>query len=94
MENGEDLKEKRKSVRGWLIIGAMVVLFLFYGFVMYLFVGDKGPPAWDFGVVEDIPGESSYSTHRPRQGKGSEPEPQHVSEKPSQAGVEGKKEKP
>ena len=26
--------------------------------------GDKGPPPWDFGVVEDVPGQSPYSTER------------------------------
>ena len=46
-------------------------------------VGDKGPPSWDFGVVRDIPGESPYATQRAHEGKGSEPQPQHVAEKPS-----------
>ena len=80
--------------KAWLIVCTLAVLFLIYGVFMYFVVGDKGPPAWDFGTVEDIPGQSSYSTHPPRQGKGTEPEPQHVSQKPAHVGTEASKEKP
>jgi hypothetical protein len=45
-------------------------------------------------VVEDVPGQSFSSTHPPRQGKGTEPEPQHVSRKPSKVPMEAQKEKP
>ncbi len=94
MESQDNPKEEREGLRGWLIVGSLVLLFLFYGFFMYFVVGDKGPPSWDFGVVQDIPGQSSYSTHSPRQGKGTEPEAQHVSQKPSKALTEVQKEKP
>ena len=94
MQSREHPEEEKQGLRGWLIVGTLALLFLFYGFFMYFAVGDKGPPPWDFGVVEDIPGQSSYSTHPPRQGKGAEPEPQHVSKKPSKALIEVQKEKP
>jgi hypothetical protein len=92
----DELKEKprtrkgKASLRSWMIILGIAILFLCYGLFMFFVVGDKGPPVWDFGVVEDIPGESIYSTHP---GK-SAPEPQHVSQKSPQAGVEGKKGNP
>jgi hypothetical protein len=94
MQNQEHLRTEKQALRGWLIVGTLVFLFLFYGFFMYFAVGDKGPPPWDFGVVQDIPGQSSYSTHPPRQGRGTEPEPQHVSRKPSKVPMEAQKEKP
>jgi hypothetical protein len=94
MKSQEHLNKVKGGFRGWLIVGTMALLFLFYGFFMYFVVGDKGPPPWNFGVVEDVPGQSSYSTHPPRQGKGTEPEPQHVSKKPSKALMEVKKERP
>jgi len=77
-----ETKEKDKSLRGFLIILTMAILFLCYGLFMFFTVGDKGPPRWDFGVVEDIPGESVYSTHSLG---APAPEPQHVSQKPLQA---------
>jgi hypothetical protein len=48
-----------------LIMGVVIaVLFLIWALFILLLVGDKGPPSWDFGVVEDIPGQSPYSTNR------------------------------
>ncbi len=94
MQSQAHPEEEKQGLRGWLIVGTLALLFLGYGFFMYFVVGDKGPPPWDFGVVEDVPGQSSYSTHTPRQRKGTEPEPQHVSKKPSKALIEVQKEKP
>ena len=94
MQNREHPGEEKKGLRGWLIVGTLVFLFLFYGFFMYFAVGDKGPPSWDFGIAEDIPGQSPSSTHPPRQGKANEPEPQHIFQKPSKALTGVQKEKP
>lgn len=77
-----EIPKRDTGLRAWLIILTIALLFLVYGFFMFFAVGDKGPPIWDFGVVQDIPGESVYSTHS---SGASEPEPQHVSEKPPQA---------
>jgi hypothetical protein len=80
----------KTDLRSWLIILAVALLFFCYGLFMFLAVGDKGPPGWDFGVVKDVPGESAYSTHPPGAPK---PEPQHVSQKPPQAETQVSKEK-
>lgn len=85
---------KKAEIRTLVFIFALAASFLVWGFLLFHTIGDKGPPPWDFGVVQDIPGQSSYSTHPPRQGKGTEPEPQHVSRKPSKALTEVQKEKP
>ena len=44
-----------KTLRSWLIVIGIALLFLCWGLFVFLTVGDKGPPRWDFGVVEDIP---------------------------------------
>jgi len=85
------IQENKTALRSWIIILAIAILFFCYGLFMFLAVGDKGPPGWDFGVVKDIPGESVYSTHPPR---APEPDPQHVSQKPPQAETKVSKEKP
>ncbi len=90
-ETGSGTSEERTPLRSWLVILAIALLFFCYGLFMFLAVGDKGPPGWDFGVVKDSPGESAYSTH-PRGAP--KPEPQHVLQKPPQAGTQVSKEKP
>ena len=87
---GTGTSGEKTPLGSWLIILAIALLFFFYGLFMFLAVGDKGPPGWDFGVVKDIPGESAYSTHPPGAPK---PEPQHVSQKPPQAETQVSKEK-
>lgn len=84
-ENGE------RTSKSLIIVAAIAVSFLLWGLLTFFAVGDKGSPPWDFGVVEDIPGQSAYSTHPPQ---APSPKPQHVSEKPPQAEIEVSKEKP
>ncbi len=75
-------KEEGTRARSWLIILAMAIFFVAWGIFAYLVIGEKGPHPWDFGVVEDIPGESAYSTYQPDQISGSySSEEQHVSGK-------------
>jgi hypothetical protein len=74
--------EEGPMVRSWMIILAMAIFFVAWGIFAYLVIGEKGPHPWDFGVVEDIPGESAYSTYLPDQISGSYSlEEQHVSGK-------------
>jgi len=56
--------DQGKGVSGLLMSIVIAVLFLIWGLFVLIMVGDKGPPSWDFGVVEDIPGQSPYSTNR------------------------------
>jgi hypothetical protein len=57
-------REEKTTLRDWLIPIAIAVVFLVWGLLIYFLVGDKGPAPWNFGVVEDIPGQSPYSTER------------------------------
>jgi hypothetical protein len=74
--------DRRAVVRGFLIVSLIAALFLGYAIFMYVAIGDKGPPDWDFGSVEDTPGQSVYSTGQP-----GPTEPQHVAQEPSRAGT-------
>jgi hypothetical protein len=69
--------ERKEIIRSWVIIWAIAILLAAWGFFIYFTVGEKGPKSWDFSVVEDIPGESPYSTHQPGSAT-SAPEGQHV----------------
>ncbi len=58
-------QEEKSTIRDWLIPIAIAVLFFLWGLLIFFMVGNKGQPSWNFGVVEDIPGQSPYSTeHR------------------------------
>jgi hypothetical protein len=57
-------QKEKSSIKDWLVPIAIAVLFLLWGLLIFFMVGNKGQPPWDFGVVEDIPGQSPYSTER------------------------------
>ncbi len=57
----EDFKT---DLRSWIVVLAIAGSFLLWGLFIFKNVGNKGQPGWDFGVVADIPGESTYSTYR------------------------------
>jgi hypothetical protein len=57
-------REEKTPGSSWLVPFAIAAIFLIWGLLIFFLVGDKGPPAWDFGVVEDIPGQSPYSTEQ------------------------------
>ena len=81
MENLTPTGNDKSTIGSLVIVMAIAISFLAWGLLIFFSVGDKGSPPWDFGIVQDIPGESAYSTHPP----GSpEPDPQHVSDKPPQ----------
>jgi hypothetical protein len=78
-EAGESL------VATWSILVGIAVGFLLWGLFIFHVIGEKGPPEWDFSVIPDTPGESTYSTHNPASPHGLVPgpepmpvEPQHV----------------
>ncbi len=87
-------EEQGPSLRGWVYVCGLALFFLLYGLFMFYTVGDKGPPEWDFGIVEDIPGASVYSTNEPLTGGTVAPAPQHVSQRPAQAEIAIDKERP
>lgn len=77
MDEDTPRKQRKDIIRSWMIVVAIALVFLCWGLIVFFMVGDKGPPPWYFGVVEDIPGQSPYSTERDWS---MEPWPQHVDE--------------
>ena len=78
-------EEELGAVKTWSIIGVIAGGFLAWGLLIYFVIGDKGPPDWDFSVIPDIPGQSTYSSYNPVKPHGLVPgpestpvEPQHV----------------
>ena len=68
-------------IHGWLIVCGIAFIFVVYGLFAFFVIGDKQPADWDFGNVQDIPGQSPYSTY-PYRGRTEQPRPQHVDQKP------------
>ena len=64
----QDHEEQEKAqLAHWAIVVGIAVLFLIWGLTNYFMIGDKGPPVWDYSVIEDIPGQSPYSTSSVKQ---------------------------
>jgi hypothetical protein len=61
-EKSAEVPETFEKIRTWLIVFLMVVGILTYGIIVYVTIGDKGPPGWNYGAVSDVPGESPFST--------------------------------
>lgn len=66
MTGSEPQEAEIGGLRSWLVVVGIAVAFLIWGLLVFVWVGDKGVPTWNFGVVEDIPGQSLYSTHQMR----------------------------
>ncbi len=78
-----DNDQEKTTIKSWLIVSGLALLFFLYGLFIYFTVGDKGVPGWDFGQIADTPGESAYSVSPQPTGNSGIPLSQHVSEKPS-----------
>lgn len=96
MENVDREEDRRETLRGLGLAVAMGVFFICWGLMIFFTVGEKGPPLWDFGTMQDIPGQSPYSTHQIKEVADLTPlpvetrgmvEPQHVDRPPSEAGT-------
>jgi hypothetical protein len=84
------------ALRSWLVVLGIALAFLTWGLIVYYAVGDKGSPGWDFGVIQDIPGQSPYSTHQTKRLPNLAPlpesaakgvAPQHVMGLPAEPGI-------
>jgi len=96
MANAESQDNGGTALGSWLVVLGMALAFLIWGLFVYHAVGDKGSPGWDFGVVQDIPGQSPYSTHQTKRLPNLAPLPetaakgvtrQHVMEPPGETGA-------
>lgn len=73
-------EQPKDGMISWLIVIGLALFFFAWGLFIFFTVGDKGPPAWNFGAIQDIPGESLYTDYGPEfvPGKGLIVPPQHV----------------
>lgn len=55
-------REAETSARTVLTFLGLAVCFFIWGMFLFLTIGDKGPPGWNFGTIDDVPGSSPYST--------------------------------
>jgi hypothetical protein len=55
---------KESRLKSWGMLLGIAILLILWGILIYLTVGDRGQPDWDFGAQKDVPGESPYSTSR------------------------------
>jgi len=63
-EKHPENSETFEKIKTWLLVFLIVLGILTYGTIVYLTVGDKGPPVWRYGAIRDVPGESPFSTER------------------------------
>lgn len=100
MENPDREDNRRETLRCLGLAAALAVFFFCWGLMIFFTVGEKGPPPWDFGVVQDIPGQSPYSTHPMKEVVDLKPlpvqtgvvvEPQHVDQPPRDVGIREEK---
>lgn len=52
---------------------AISLFFFFWGLLIYFSVGDTWPPAWHYGTVPDVPGQSVYSVQGSEKRAGTAP---------------------
>jgi hypothetical protein len=68
----EKRHRKEASVALWLVIWLLMLGILLQGHFAFKVVGDVGSPTWDYGIVQDVPGQSPYAMYPLL------PDPQHI----------------
>lgn len=58
--------DRKANLSTFLIVFGLAAGFLLWGIFLFYTVGVKWPPAWDYGAVPDVPGQSPYSTDSAR----------------------------
>jgi hypothetical protein len=54
--------EKKESFsKSWIVVVSIALFFFLWGLFIFFTVGVGLPPAWNYGVVPDVPGQSVYS---------------------------------
>ncbi len=61
----EQPEHNTSAAMTWLLILCMVGWVLFKGWLAFTFIGDPGPPDWDYRPIKDVPGESAYAISNP-----------------------------
>ena len=62
MSGNEDRVTAADRLKAWAVVLGICAAILAYGAIVFFAVGDKGPPAFDYGAVNFVPGGSPYTT--------------------------------
>ena len=58
----QDPQEKKESfAKSWIVVFCIALLFFLWGLFIFFTVGVGRPPAWRYGIMPDVPGQSVYS---------------------------------
>jgi hypothetical protein len=60
--NHQGPQEKKDStIKSWIVVLSIALFFFLWGLFIFYTVGVGWPPAWRYGVVPDVPGQSVYA---------------------------------
>ena len=62
MNQVSEAAPEKGRLHDWLIVVTLAGGFFLWGIFIFYAVGVKWPPAWNFGVIPDVPGLSEFST--------------------------------
>ncbi|MFP5213979.1 MAG: hypothetical protein ACLGPL_11440 [Acidobacteriota bacterium] len=60
-------EHQASAVVSWIVISGICLSVIAWGLFLYLAIGEREIPPWDYRIIEDVPGESPYSTSSPKQ---------------------------
>ncbi len=68
--------EPLKTFFTWWVVGMIAGVFLAYSAIAYFYIGQRWPPPWRYGAVQDVPGQSIYSSREAQEAAALAPVPQ------------------
>ena len=54
-------EKKESTAKSWIVVFSIALFFFLWGLFIFYTVGSGWPPAWRYGIVPDVPGQSVYS---------------------------------
>ncbi|MBW2309070.1 MAG: hypothetical protein JRG73_19270 [Deltaproteobacteria bacterium] len=54
--------DRRGTLKSFFIVFLMALAVAAWGGFIFVFIGDRGQPDWEYGTISDVPGKSPYST--------------------------------
>jgi hypothetical protein len=54
-------EKKESTIKSWFVVFSIALFFFLWGLFIFYFVGPGRPPAWWYGTMPDVPGQSVYS---------------------------------
>jgi hypothetical protein len=54
-------ERKESFAKSWIVVFCIALFFFLWGLFIFYTVGTGRPPAWRYGIMPDVPGQSVYS---------------------------------